>query len=144
MRERVQENASSIFRQLTTEEDFAGIRLKEDYSLSVLRSDGLPVDLISAGGNQVLTMSFIGALGASASGEAPLVMDTPLGRLDMGHRHKILKWLTTFTSQVILFVQSGEFEADRDRPILGTSVGRELVIDRGGSAEESTISERVK
>jgi DNA sulfur modification protein DndD len=142
MRERVQDEASTIFRALTTEDDFAGIRLNEDYSLAVLHSDGSPVDLISAGGNQVLTMAFIGALGASSSNEAPLVMDTPLGRLDVGHREHILRWLATLTSQVILFVQSGEFDPDRDRALLGTAIGRELVIRRGDSAEQSLIEEK--
>lgn len=140
MRAKVEAQASEIFRALTTEPNFAGIRLNEDYSLAVLHDDGTPVDLISAGGNQILTMSFIGALGASASGEAPLVMDTPLGRLDLGHRSRILAWLTKFSSQVILFVQSGEFEPERDRALLGTSIGRELAIRRN-EAEESTIEE---
>lgn len=139
MRERVQDQASEIFRALTTEPDFAGIRLNEDYSLAVLNSDGSSVDLISAGGNQVLTMAFIGALGAASSSEAPLVMDTPLGRLDLGHRGRILSWLSGLSTQTILFVQSGEFEPERDRALLGTSIGREITIKRDGAAEKSTI-----
>jgi len=59
-----------------------------------------------------------------------MVMDTPFGRLDRGHRNAILEWVSTFDRQVILFVQSGEYEPARDGHLLGNKIGREYSIDR--------------
>lgn len=140
MREQVQEEASEIFRRLTTEKDFAGVVLNEDYSLAILDPDGSPMNLPSAGANQVLTMAFIGALGASSTEEAPMVMDTPLGRLDKGHRQAILEWVGSMTSQVILFVQSGEFDPATDMALLQGNIGRMLRIERLGANSSRVVN----
>lgn len=139
MRMDVEEKASALFTRLTTEKDYSGVAISSDYSIRILNSDKRPVDLISAGGNQVLTMSFIGALAECSAEEAPMVMDTPFGRLDKGHREAILRWVGETSSQTILFVQSGEYSESRDRPLLGDRVGRELRIERLGE-QESRVS----
>lgn len=75
-------------------------------------------------------MAFIGALAACSADEAPMVMDTPFGRLDTGHRDAILDWVSGFDRQVILFVQSGEYDPERNAAALRGRVGREFTIDR--------------
>lgn len=139
MREQVEHVASEIFLRLTTEKDYTGVLLRSDYSLAVLGPDGQPVNLISAGANQVLTMSFIGALARSARDEAPMIMDTPLGRLDKGHRASILDWVGTMP-QVVLFVQSGEYDAGRDAKLLAGKVGREYEIERLGAKRSRVVA----
>lgn len=139
MRSTVQDRASSLFRALTTEPQYTGVAISSDYTIKVLNSSAAPVNLISAGGNQVLTMSFIGALAECSAEQAPMVMDTPFGRLDVGHREAILKWVGELETQTIMFVQSGEYSSARDRPILGSRVGREYRIERI-SEQESRVS----
>ncbi|CAH0305476.1 hypothetical protein SRABI128_04319 [Microbacterium sp. Bi128] len=139
MRLTVQNKASALFRALTTEPQYTGVAISKDYTIKVLNSAAVPVDLISAGGNQVLTMSFIGALAECSAEQAPMVMDTPFGRLDVGHREAILKWVSELETQTIMFVQSGEYSSTRDRPILGSRVGREYRIERI-SEQESRVS----
>ncbi|NEN05854.1 AAA family ATPase [Diaminobutyricibacter tongyongensis] len=129
MRAQIESQASEIFRTLTTEKDYTGVLLREDYSLAVLDDDGRPMNNISAGANQVLTMSFIGAL-SKLSADAPMVMDTPLGRLDKGHRASILRWVASMPTQAIIFVQSGEYDPATDAELLGGKIGREFVIER--------------
>jgi DNA sulfur modification protein DndD len=129
MRAQIEGQASQIFKSLTTEEDYVGVLLRPDYSLAVLDGENRPMNNISAGANQVLTMSFIGAL-SQLSADAPMVMDTPLGRLDKGHRASILKWVASMPTQAIIFVQSGEYDPDTDAPLLGGKIGREYVIER--------------
>lgn len=130
MRERVEAATSDLFRRLTTEKDYSGVSISDDYHLAVLDQEGRPLSMISAGANQILTTAFIGALGECSVDEAPMVMDTPFGRLDVGHRRAILEWVSTFDRQVILFVQSGEYDPSRDAVILSGKIGREYTIDR--------------
>ncbi|MFI8696997.1 AAA family ATPase [Dietzia maris] len=130
MRDRVSSSASDLFRRLTTEKEYSGVRISEDYLLSVVDHRGRALSMISAGANQILTMAFIGALAECSVDKAPMVMDTPFGRLDMGHRSAVLTWVKNFESQVILFVQSGEYEADRDAHLLAGKIGREFRINR--------------
>jgi DNA sulfur modification protein DndD len=130
MRDRVAMATSDLFRRLTTEKDYSGVSISEDYLLSVVDHQGRALSMISAGANQILTMAFIGALAECSVDEAPMVMDTPFGRLDTGHRNAILSWVSTFTTQVILFVQSGEYEPQRHAHLLNGKIGREYTIDR--------------
>lgn len=130
MRDRVQSATSVLFRELTTEKEYSGVAISEDYHLAVTDHQSRPLSMISAGANQILTMAFIGALGECSVDEAPMVMDTPFGRLDIGHRRAILEWVSTFDRQVILFVQSGEYDPSRDAVVLAGKVGREYTIDR--------------
>jgi DNA sulfur modification protein DndD len=139
MRLRVEEEASKLFLHLTTESNYRGVAIGADYSLSVLDSNERPVRRISAGNSQILTMSFIGALGRSSVDEAPLVMDTPLGRLDLGHRGSILDWVSEEDRQTVILVQSGEFDEVRDRQRLGNRVGRELMIRRLSEARSEIV-----
>lgn len=134
MRARVAEATSALFRRLTTEKEYQGVRINKDYALTVVDDQGRSQINISAGNNQILTTAFIGALGECSVEEAPMVMDTPLGRLDTGHREGILEWVSGFTSQVILFVQSGEYSSERDTHLLRGRIGREYTIARIGVA----------
>ena len=130
MRDRVGTATSDLFQRLTTEKEYSGVRISEDYLLSVVDHQGRALSMISAGANQILTMAFIGALAECSVDEAPMIMDTPFGRLDTGHRNAILSWVSTFNMQVILFVQSGEYEPQRHAHLLNGKIGREYTIDR--------------
>lgn len=130
MREQVQEATSQLFLQLTTEKEYSGVKINDDYLLSVVDDQGRSLSMISAGANQILTTAFIGALAECSVEEAPMVMDTPFGRLDVGHRSAILEWVSAFDSQVILFVQSGEYDAERDAHLLAGKIGRQYSIER--------------
>lgn len=133
MRGRVEEHATHLFRRLSNEKEYESVKISEDYSLKVLtsdrRTDNATVEL-SAGFNQVLTVSFIGALGECSVDEAPLVMDTPFSRLDVGHRRAILEWVSEYEPQVILFTHSGEMVRETDREYLRNSIGREYTVQR--------------
>jgi DNA sulfur modification protein DndD len=130
MRDQVQEATSKLFLRLTTEKDYSGVKISDDYLLSVVDDQERSLSMISAGANQILTMAFIGALAECSIEEAPMVMDTPFGRLDVGHRSGILDWVSTFDTQVILFVQSGEYDVERDAHLLSGKIGREFTIER--------------
>lgn len=133
MRVKIQEEASNIFRQLSTESEYAGLRIDGNYYLSIVDANDRIVSRRSAGANQVVTMALIGALAKCSVEEGPIVMDTPFARLDTGHRRRILEWTAALGTQVVLFVQSGEFDRTRDLKFLDGRVGRSYVLRRVGT-----------
>ena len=77
MRERVATATSELFRRLTTEKEYSGVSISDDYLLTVVDHQGRSLSMISAGANQILTMAFIGALAECSVDEAPMVMEQP-------------------------------------------------------------------
>ena len=139
MREKVGEESSDIFTQLTTEPDYKGLTITGKYYLEIIDSQQRIITRRSAGAEQIVAMSLIGALVRCAVRQGPVIMDTPFGRLDTGHRRRILEWAPTIGTQVMLFVQSGEFDRDRDLKYLGNKVGREYRIQREASNRSSIV-----
>jgi DNA sulfur modification protein DndD len=139
MREKVGEEASDIFTKLTTEPDYNGLTITGKYYLEIVDSQRRIISRRSAGAEQIVAMSLIGALVRCAVRQGPVIMDTPFGRLDTGHRRRILEWAPTIGTQVMLFVQSGEFDRERDLKFLGNKVGREYRIQREASNRSSIV-----
>jgi DNA sulfur modification protein DndD len=142
LRDEVEEQASEIFQRLTTEPDYAGLRINERYGLTIVDSQNRPISERSAGAEQIVALSLIGGLNRSAVREAPVIMDTPFGRLDIGHRENILRFVPSLGRQVVLFVQSGELDRRRDLAHLEGSLAAEYRLARDGSPTRSRI-ERV-
>ena len=142
LRDEVEEQASDIFRRLTTESDYAGLKINERYGLTIVDSQDRPISERSAGAEQIVALSLIGGLNRSAVREAPVIMDTPFGRLDVGHRENILRFVPSLGRQVVLFVQSGELDRRRDLAHIEGSLAAEYRLARDGSPTRSRI-ERV-
>ncbi len=141
MRQSVESEATNIFRQLSTEPEYDGVKITSKYLIELVDNQGRIMERPSAGAQQILAMSFIGALVRCAVRRGPVIMDTPFGRLDLGHRKSILGWVPTLGTQVILLVQSGEFDRDRDLGYLNNQVTSEFVLERI-SATRTNISKR--
>ena len=63
---------------------------------------------LSAGESQVFAMALIAAVADTARCPMPLVIDTPLGRLDPDHRERVLEFFTTQPRQTIILSQPDE------------------------------------
>lgn len=143
MRQSVEDEATNIFRQLSTEPEYDGIRITSKFLIELVDQQGRIVERPSAGAQQILAMSFIGALVRCAVRRGPVIMDTPFGRLDLGHRKSILGWVPTLGTQVILLVQSGEFDRDRDLGYLNNKVASEFVLERVSATRTSIVKRKV-
>lgn len=132
VKRRVELVASEIFTRLSTETEYAELRINDQYGLQIVGPQGRVIPEISAGYAQIVALSLVGALNRCATREGPVVMDSPLGRLDAGHRDRVLRYVPSMGDQVVLLVQSREFDRDRDLPSLGSTVSREYVIRRAG------------
>jgi DNA sulfur modification protein DndD len=133
MRERIEAKTKEIFRQLVWKDShFQDIRLGADYNLEVIDRYGLPArPELSAGERQVLSLSFITAMSRISEEEAPLVMDTPFGRLSSNHRNSITEHLPKLADQLVLFVTDEELR-EQARKNLDPHIGAEyrLHFDR--------------
>jgi DNA sulfur modification protein DndD len=112
MREKVGTDASELFVKLTHEEDLVGLQINENYGLVTIGPDGEPTPGRSAGQEQIVAFSLIGALGRNATRKAPIVMDTPLGRLDKQHKENVMNNLADFGDQVLLLVHDDEISEE--------------------------------
>lgn len=126
MRRRIEAKTEEIFKQLIWKDShFQNIRLGPDYNLEVIDRYGLPArPELSAGERQVLSLSFITAMSRISEGEAPLVMDTPFGRLSSYHRSSITEHLPELAEQLVLFVTDEELRG-RARENLEPHIGAE-------------------
>ena len=85
-----------------------------------------------------LAMSLIGALSKCSVSNAPILMDSPFGRLDKTHRRNILGWLPTLAEQVVLFVTTGEYDENLDRSVIESDIAHEYDL-----VQESHVKTRV-
>lgn len=126
----VSKAADEIFKVLTTEKAYQGLKINENYGLTILDSHGHEVSGRSAGAEQIVALSLIGGLNRSAvAGDSPVIMDTNFGRLDRAHRENVLKWVSKLNQQVVLLVHSGELE-EHDLTEFGIDYSRAYRIVR--------------
>ena len=142
MRKRIQTEAKQIFQRLVWKESqFQDICLSEDYSLEVLDRWGLPARReLSAGERQVLSLAFIIAMARVAGEEAPLVVDTPFGRLSSAPRQSITKNIPELLEQLILFVTDEELHKQA-RQNLEPRIGAEYELRFDQETGSATVAQ---
>ena len=138
LKDDVQVYATKAFKLITTEKTYSGLRINSSYGLSILDQDGRILNERSAGAEQVVALSLIDGLNKTSGTKAPIVMDTPLGRLDLKHRKKILQYLPDMSEQVVLLVHEGEIHAKQDTEVFASRIGARYEIKRV-SATQSRI-----
>lgn len=130
MRQKIESRTKQIFRSLIWKDShFQDVRLDENFNLEVIDRYGQPArPELSAGERQVLSLSFITAMAQVSGEEAPLVMDTPFGRLSSHHRNSIAKKLPQLTDQLVLFVTDEELR-DQARKNIEPYIGAEYRLN---------------
>lgn len=123
LRKTVEERATEAFREMTTQKSYRGLEINKGYGLSIIDEHGEHVTVRSAGAEQVVALSLIDGLNRTGHAAGPVVMDTPLGRLDLKHRDNILTYLPKVTSQFVLLVHSGEIRRETDLVALAPRIG---------------------
>lgn len=130
MRQRIEAKTKEIFQLLVWKgSHFQDVKLGPDFNLEVIDRYGLPArPELSAGERQVLSLSFITAMSRVSEEEAPLVIDTPFGRLSSQHRNSITVHLPDLSEQLILFVTDEELR-DQARKNLELRIGAEYRLE---------------
>jgi DNA sulfur modification protein DndD len=105
-KQQIQREGTIVFRRLTNKKElYDRVSIKDDYTLHIIDHDGIEIDNegISAGEKQILALSFIAGLNRSTEKKAPVLMDTPFGRLDHEHKTNVMEFLHDISDQVMIF-----------------------------------------
>lgn len=141
LRDEVQDFACNAFSELTTEKTYSGLEINKNYGLSILDHENRKVMERSAGAEQIVALALIDGLNRTARTSGPIVMDTPLGRLDPNHRNNVLKYLPKMADQVMLLVHEGEIDPQRDLKNFAERIGARYKIERISSTESRITRE---
>lgn len=105
---------TDVYHSLAHKDQVARIDIDEVGQTKVLSKEGDEIIFDrSAGENQLFATALIAGLAKVSGMDAPLVVDTPLGRLDSKHRKNILNfWVSDTSRQVILLSQDKEIDRE--------------------------------
>ena len=124
----VQNKTWSNFKELlANSSEFVTFKIEEDYSAYLIDTHDMnKIRDLSAGQSLILTLAFVAALRAPTGYKFPLVVDSPLGKIDSGNRQNIAKRLPKYfpNEQLTLLVTDTEYTAklplDPDYPDMST------------------------
>ncbi len=119
---------------------YSDVKIDENYNISVLNSIGsecLPT--LSAGEREVLALSFMAALREVSGFEAPIIIDTPLGRISGEPKQNIAELLPRYlkNAQLVLLVTDQEYTTIV-REKLAPHIGQQYKLDYN-DAESKTL-----
>lgn len=111
--ERLAYAMTTVFQQLSHKKQVARIEIDETGKSRLISFEGDEIMFDkSAGEDQLFATSLLAGLAEISGIKAPLVVDTPLARLDSNHRKNILNyWISDKSRQVFLLSQDKEIDA---------------------------------
>jgi DNA sulfur modification protein DndD len=99
----------------------------------------VPFQILSAGERQLLATSILWGLAKVSGRPLPLIIDTPLGRLDSHHRtHIVENYFPTASHQVVLLSTDEEIVGKYEEMIC-PSVGRRYLLSYDNNLGSSKI-----
>lgn len=100
-----------------------------EMSVDTHEGDGQPIERLSAGERQLLAVAILWGLSQIAQRDVPLVVDTPLGRLDGFHRERLARnYFPSAAHQVVILSTDEEFDSDL-RVLIEPFISREYLIE---------------
>lgn len=133
-RKDVEKESTSIFKKLRSKTDFDRLEINENFGLNIITTKGIVLNRAewrSAGEEQIVAFSLVGALNKCAQVEAPIFMDAPLGRLDIEHGKRVIKYIPTMSKQIVLLVTDREFSKEDESLISHKIKSDHTLIYRG-------------
>lgn len=121
---------TDVYKQLAHKHQVDRIEILDEGTARILSTNGREIVFDrSAGENQIFATALIAGLARVSGVKAPMVVDTPLGRLDSKHRDNILRfWTSDQTRQVILLSQDEEIDFHFYKEIAG-SVSKTYLLE---------------
>lgn len=96
---------------------------------------------MSAGEKQIYAISILEALGRTSGRKLPIIIDTPLGRLDSHHRDKLVEnYFPTASHQVVILSTDTEIDKNYTH-LIQDDIARTYEICFDGKTQSSTIKE---
>ena len=133
LKENVERDATELFVNLSSDKDYTGLRIHDNYGLSIVHKTGALVPGRSSGFEHIVALSLIGALHKNAPLRGPIIMDSPFGRLDPTHKKNIVQQLPGMAEQSMLLAYTDEIDGHVAREALKENLLREYHLNRVSS-----------
>lgn len=134
----VEEAVNQRFKELMTSHDFiAHIRVGDLFDVHYLDSQGAPVGManISAGMKQLAATALLWALKEVSGKEVPLIIDTPLARIDRGNQENLLsRYYPKAGAQVIILPTDSEIDPEK-HALIAPHVYREYQLENAAGQD---------
>jgi DNA sulfur modification protein DndD len=111
------------------------------FNVTLSSKDGHEIapQLISAGERQILAIALLWGLGRAAGRKIPIVIDTPLGRLDSVHRRQLVEeYFPEASHQVILLSTDEEIDEELSTD-LADSIAHRYILDYDDKTEFTSV-----
>ena len=137
----IHDQGNKLYKQMLKDPTKNTLQINSDYGLDLVDKNG-EIITDSSGGEQIMVMSLFHGLKKATGIEGPLVIDTPLARIDEENSPEILKVLPSIATQCILIPTNKEIpDGGEEEKVLMPLVGRRYEITKI-SDQESQIIEK--
>ena len=102
---------TEAYREMAHKQHVKEIKIDPNLDVQLLSEKGRDLRGLdsSAGDNQIFALALIAAIANVVNFSVPVIMDTPLARLDVEHRNNVLDYFTARAGeQIILLSQPNE------------------------------------
>lgn len=146
IRKTVEKNTDSNFKTLIRKKGaFNNVFIDDQYIVKVFHKDGYNVvNDLSAGEYLILGLSFMSSLMSVSGFKAPVIIDTPLGKIDDEHREYITSELPKFLegTQLLLLVTPTEYDHNVQKNLEKFLIPENYyrIIENENSTESKVVS----
>lgn len=116
----------------------------QTFAVNLQHTNGKTLDRhqLSAGEKQIYATAMLEALGKCSGKRLPIIIDTPLGRLDSEHRQRIIDhYFPTASHQVVLLSTDTEIAPSNSSAKFNDAVSRKYEMRYGTTTGSTTIAE---
>jgi len=135
LKTRVQADAEDIFTKISHMPAYTGLKINDNYGLEILTNKGRVVPNRSAGYEQVVALSLVGALHKNAPISGPIVMDSTFQRIDPRHRSKTLEALPVLGDQIIVLAYPTEVNQNDAKDLLQGKYLKDIHLEQKSEFE---------
>lgn len=135
LKSRVQADAEDIFTKISHMPAYTGLKINDNYGLEIVTSNGRVVPNRSAGYEQVVALSLVGALHKNAPISGPIVMDSTFQRIDPRHRNNTLRSLPILGEQIIVLAYPNEVTQSDAKELLSGKYLKDIHLEQKSEFE---------
>jgi len=113
----------------------------DTFDIALVSIDGneIPKEALSAGERQIFAISMLWALGKTSGRDLPVIIDTPLARLDRAHRKSLMRdYVPKASRQIILLCTDSELTSDLDK-LISPFVARRYEIGVSSNSHQTHV-----
>jgi len=137
------ESITSEFKKLIRKQKLISEVLVDPVSYKVSIKDGgghiLPMERLSAGERQLLAIAVLSALIGEHKGWFPVVVDTPLARLDRSHRNLLIENFFTSISHQVVVLSTDEEVDGLSYTSIAPYLSREFTLEYDDQTSQTNV-----